>query len=439
MTAIAGEGCMDGRLENVTIAIHGALRKLRRGMAWVEHERGVRAAHDRRIGPSMWALGAALAVLGWLALTVQANYAGNWSGLFRTGQTMRVPDRLAPGTLRDPSPLGYDGQFYRFIAHDPFLQQGTPAYLDVPLLRSYRILVPLLAWILAGGRQGLIDGAFVLVVTASVFGGVYWLACAMVRLGRNAAWGLWFLALPGVIASVDRMTVDVALAALTACFAWQQVARRERGQWFVLAAASLVRETGIVLVAAAVFSALLQRQFRKAAIWAAAALPAVCWLGYLRSVLPTLTAEVQHLTDHYRARGGIVVTALHPPRYGLAPPLETMARALDSLALAAVIAALIMGVLLLRRIQPGALRWTLGLNVGLLLALTDPGFWTDPFGYGRLVTPLFLLLQVGAGPGPAIGWLLRATFLSVLLDARLFVEIKSQVAGILNWLPHALR
>jgi hypothetical protein len=147
-----------------------------------------------------------------------------------------VPDRLAAFTYRDPSPHGYDGQFYRFIAHDPFLRQGTPAYLDGPVSRSYRILVPLLAWILAGGRQGLIDGAFVLVIAASVFGGVYWLACAMVRLGRNAAWGLLFLALPGTIVSVDRMTVDVALAALTACFAWQQLARRERGQWFVLAA-----------------------------------------------------------------------------------------------------------------------------------------------------------------------------------------------------------
>jgi hypothetical protein len=145
------------------------------------------------------------------------------------------------------------------------------------------------------------------------------------------------------------------------------------------------------------------------------------------------------MTDRYRARGGIVVMALHPPRYGLAPPLETIARALDSLGLAAVMAAIVMGVLRLRKIQPGALRWALGLHVGLLLALTDPRFWTDPFGYSRLATPLLLLLLVGAGPGPAIGALLRATLLSVLLDIRLGVQIKSQVASIPNWLSHALR
>jgi hypothetical protein len=416
-------------MENVTIASHGALRKLTR----------VIAGHHRRIRPSTWALGAALAVLAWLALTAQANYAGNWSGLFRTGQATRVPDRLAAVTYRDPSPHGYDGQFYRFIAHDPFFRQGTLAYVDAPVLRSYRIFVPLLAWILAGGRQGLIDGAFVLVIAASVFGGVYWLACAMLRLGRNAAWGLLFLALPGAIASLDRMTVDIALASLTACFAWQQVAHRERGQWLVLASASLVRETGVVLMAAAVGSALFQRQFRKAAVAASAALPALCWLGYLHSVLPALTTQAQRMTDHYRARGGIVNMALNPPHYGLAPPLETIARALDSLALAAVMAAIILGALRLRKIQPGALRWALGLNVGLLLALTDPGFWIDPFGYSRVVTPLFLLLLVGAGPGPAIGPLLRATLVSVLIDVRLLVEIKSQAAGVLTWVFHGLR
>jgi hypothetical protein len=41
------------------------------------------------------------AVLGWQALTVQANYGGNWTGLFRTGATMPVPEPLAASTLRN--------------------------------------------------------------------------------------------------------------------------------------------------------------------------------------------------------------------------------------------------------------------------------------------------------------------------------------------------
>ena len=80
------------------------------------------------------------AVLGWQALTVHANYGGNWTGLFRTGGAMRAPERLAASTFRNRDPQGYDGQFYRYLAHDPFLQQGTAAYFDDALLRSRRIL-----------------------------------------------------------------------------------------------------------------------------------------------------------------------------------------------------------------------------------------------------------------------------------------------------------
>lgn len=194
-----------------------------------------------RAAPWMWALVAVLLVLAWQTLTVHANYAGNWTGLFCTGRLVRAPDSLAPATWRDASSRGYDGQYYRFIAHDPFLRLGTAAYLDAPLLRSRRILVPLLAWVVAGGRQELVDIAYVLVVAAFIFGGVYWLGGLMVEQRRHAACGLLFLAVPATIVSIDRMTVDVALAALTACFAYQLTAGRERGLWFTLAAAGLVR------------------------------------------------------------------------------------------------------------------------------------------------------------------------------------------------------
>src|ERR1019366_4727173 len=101
-------------------------------------------------------------------------------------------------------------QYYRFLAHDPFLRHGTATDLDTPIDRSRRILVPLLAWALAGSQQGAIDGAY----------------------------GLVFLAVPATIVGVDTMTVDITLAALTACFAWHWGSGREPGWglWFTLAA-----------------------------------------------------------------------------------------------------------------------------------------------------------------------------------------------------------
>jgi len=130
---------------------------------------------DPRSASLVWELAGFLLVLGWQFLTVHANYGGNWRGLFFTGASVPVPDALASTTYRVQSAKGYDGQYYRLIAHDPFFHENTAAYLDAPRLRARRILIPILAWVLAGGRQGLIDGAYVLVVASFILGVIYWL------------------------------------------------------------------------------------------------------------------------------------------------------------------------------------------------------------------------------------------------------------------------
>ena len=280
--------------------------------------------------PWRWAVLAALLVLAWQALTVQANYAGNWTGLFRTGTLIAVPPPLAASTYRDASPHGYDGQFYRFLAHDPLLRQGTAAYMDAPLLRARRILVPGAAWALAGGRPEWIDGAYILVIAASIFAGVYWLGALMVRQGRRACFGLLFLIVPATVASIDRMTVDVALAALTAGFAFYFLEGRDPELWVIAAAAGLVRETGLLFVAACVLAALFRRDFRKSAVWAAAALPALGWYAYLHWGLPHLPAAAGQVVPAWAFPSpqlGILLRALDPPRYPLPPVLELQSRA----------------------------------------------------------------------------------------------------------------
>jgi hypothetical protein len=46
-----------------------------------------------------------------------------------------------------------------------------------------------------------------------VFLGCYWIGRFAVLHRRHPLWGLLFLAVPAVLVSIDRMTVDVALAA----------------------------------------------------------------------------------------------------------------------------------------------------------------------------------------------------------------------------------
>src|SRR5438445_7604793 len=123
-----------------------------------------------------WAGATAAVLLAWQALIVQGDYGGNWTGLFLTGDAGgRVPPALASRTYLFHG-SGFDGQFYRLVAHDPFFRNGFAALMDVPADRYRRILVPGLAWLLAGGRMELIDPAFDAVILGFVFLGAWWLA-----------------------------------------------------------------------------------------------------------------------------------------------------------------------------------------------------------------------------------------------------------------------
>ena len=95
--------------------------------------------------PCAWvAILAALLILGWTAARIRYACGGNWTAVFVTGTNFRVPPDLAAGTWRVAG-AGYDGQFYRYLAHDPWLQRGYSRFVDAPQLRFRRLLVPLAA------------------------------------------------------------------------------------------------------------------------------------------------------------------------------------------------------------------------------------------------------------------------------------------------------
>lgn len=374
-----------------------------------------------------------LAVLGWQFLTVQANYSGNWTGLFRTGQTMRVPERLLPATIRSRHPIGYDGQFYRFLAHDPFLREGTAGYFDDPLLRSRRILVPLLAWMAAFGHQEAIDLSYVLVIAGFIFLGIYCLGSLLRSRGFHSASGLLFLAVPATIVAVDSMTVDVALAALTACLAWRLSKVDERGICLALAAAGLVRETGLLLPAACVLVPLVHRDFRKALLRATTAVPALAWYTYLQSVLrPSVHSQVPQWVFP-SLRPGVLLRLFDPPHYPLlAPNVERVVRCLDSLSLAAMVAAVFLAIRRIPGLRPRELAAALALFVALFLAMTDPGFWSGAYSYCRAFAPLFVILLAGSVPRRPRE-LIAKILVCALVDLRVSAEMETQIQGVFRW------
>ena len=172
---------------------------------------------------ALFALACALSLLGWQALTVRFSYGGNWTALFCTGSRYRPPPAALAGEhiyiFRDAA--GYDGQAYHYIAHDPWFRRGFAANIDAPRFRYRRILVPALAWLVAAGRDQAVDAAYIGVTIGFVLLGAWWMAQA----GRP--WmALTFALVPAVLVSIDRLTVDVALAALCVGFVLYSRERR---------------------------------------------------------------------------------------------------------------------------------------------------------------------------------------------------------------------
>ena len=356
-------------------------------------------------------------VFAWQASTVHFNYGGNWTGLFCTGAIQPVPPELDAVTIRSIHPTGYDGQMYRSIAHDPFFQRDYAQYVDDAGLRYRRILVPLAAYALAGGRQSIIDYSFVLVILISVFAGCYWSSCYCILHGRSEWWGLVFLLVPATITSIDRMLVDATLAALFAGFLLYTERRDWRSLLAVCTLAALTRETGIFLAAAVVLAALLKRDFRRAVLFGSAVLPAAAWAVFV-------SIHTRHSTSYrittYPLFGHLkrLLVFRHDPE----PWKQSVLQVTDVVALVGLLVCLGLAVYWILPERVREIQICVGLFVILGLVLGLPEYLLDPYGYARPVSPLFLFLMLRRNPYGLVA--------PLTLTLAVSLNLVNQVAGV---------
>jgi hypothetical protein len=346
-----------------------------------------------RIRPLFYAVVAVLLAFTWQALTVRYNYAGNWTGLFCTGGNLSQPPSLAAEHIYNfANGYGYDGQYYHYVAHDPLFRNGLNRYIDAPRLRYRRILMPALARLVAAGRARYIDSAYIAGNLLALFAGVYWLGRFLGIYGFHPASGLSFLIVPATVVSLDRLTVDMALAALCIGFALYVAENQPRKLYLVLLLAPLARETGLLLIGAYCLSELTERRFRRAALFATSAVPTLGWYAF-----------VQSRTSGYSSAGwftpvplaGLIREMSHPVHYPSAPAVALATDALDELALAGMLLGFIVAFWLIGQKWPHPLQFAV-----ILIALGglnfDQPFWIEAYSFGRVLSPLLVLIALFA-------------------------------------------
>jgi hypothetical protein len=361
--------------------------------------------------PRLAAVAVGLAVAGliltWQSLRVRYTYGGDWSALFCTGGLSTVPpDLLHEKLYRIPDRVGFDGQFYHYIAHDPLPPWRYQAWVDDPSLRYRRILVPALAFVAAGGAEDRVDPAYRAVILGWIFLGAYWVARYASACGRSVAWGLGFLLIPAVLMAAERMTVDVAVAALCAGVALHGRGRPTVVLWLLLALAGLARETGLLLVVAAGAHLLLARRRTDAGLVATASLPAFAWFGV---VAATTRARAYPFSPW--PFSGIVRAFLTPQAYPngdsdwLSRHWQDANQWADRLALLGVALAVVLALRAARSRQAGVMALAAALfSLQCALHNEPADAWQEIDNFGRVYSPLLLAVALDAlGSGRAAG------------------------------------
>ena len=350
---------------------------------------------------------AVLLALAAQTTTVHFNYHGDWSGLFCVGDRAKIPAEL-PRPFVFADSWGYDGQAYRIIAHDPLFRRDFAKYIDAPRMRYNRILVPGLAALLSLGSDKVVEPMYVAVMLAFTGLGAYCLALFSVRLGRSDWFGLLFLLVPATLVGLDRMTVDLALAAL--CVAYL-VARPGSAGWLaVLIGAALCRETGFLLIGAAA----LVRPYRWSALFCA--LPALIWQAFTAAHTAPIPGGMFGPIPLY----GLTYRILHPMGYPLEGLRMAVVQTFDYVALLGAAMALPALWALRKRLRdsPELLSFALPF---LFVSYAD--VWSGPYAFGRTMTPLWLFLACRGAQQQS--WICLAPV--ALIDSRIGLQLAAQV------------
>ncbi|MCC6175041.1 MAG: hypothetical protein IT305_07035 [Chloroflexi bacterium] len=348
--------------------------------------------------PPLLIVAVSYVVIGILLLRA---YGYNPTGPIRIGTMLPAERFWTTTTIVDRDGIGYDGQWFFYIAHDPLLRASDPeAFLDLPAYRYARILYPALAWAAALGQPGLIAWALLAVNGIAVVLG----AAAMLDILRTL--GAWrWLALgyafgpPIVIGFTADLAEPVAFALVVAGLALQ-LRRRHRAAGLTLSLGVLAREVSLLVPLCFGLHALVRRHLREGLAYLLPLGLPIAWHLTIWGRLGSLPSA-QSPSNFGLPLGGAwyrlgLLLGLHPPLYGDAPPTDVNPAEIGII----VVSVAMMGLGLLKlRTRHDVFAWQLAIQAALALC-TGPLVWYALGSYGRVLGLLYLFygLMVLTGP-----------------------------------------
>lgn len=219
-------------------------------------------------------------------------FGDNISSFICMGTEFMKPEEMPQGMFYLKDSMGYDGQFFYFIARDPFITGNMHQRLDVPAYRYQRIMYPLLARISALGNVEKLPKTLVSVNLAAILIGTLLVAGMLLKQQMSPWYALFYAALNGfVLALLRDLSGPVAMAFTVGAF-YCYSNKRYRTSAILLAAGILSREI-VAAIAPVMFldSLFIKKEKRPAIFHALSLLPFTVWKTFISIKLDILPWE----------------------------------------------------------------------------------------------------------------------------------------------------
>jgi len=261
----------------------------------VARRAGWRGALALLRGPLLVALGGYSVTL----VMLLRMFDSNPTGPIHIGDVFEGQRFWTESTRIERGGVGYDGQFFFYLAHDPLLRDPRPdEFLDRPAYRYARILYPTVVWAVSLGRPDVIPWALLGVNLIAGLVGTALVVGVLNSLGKNRWLALAYAFSPPILIGLITDLAEPLACALIAGGIALHLRSRHGWAGTILAFATLAREVSLVIPLTFAAHAAFHRAWREA-------------LGYL---LPSALPVAWHLL--LWARFGVLPSIQSPPNFG---------------------------------------------------------------------------------------------------------------------------
>jgi hypothetical protein len=187
----------------------------------------------------------------------------NITGFMVIGDYFKAPHIWTDKTLIHQNSVGYDGQYYYYIAHDPFILGQSFDHIDFPAYRYQRIIYPLAVWLLSFGQPPLMPWMMVAVNFMGILLGTWFIILILNCFDRSPWYSLFYAGSWGFLLCLLRSLPEPLTMTFIVMAVFFYLKEKTLWQAIALSLAGLTQETTLLVSMAFLFYFFGKKDFRK--------------------------------------------------------------------------------------------------------------------------------------------------------------------------------